>query len=280
MKTGFWGEVEAESRRRWACHSGSLASALNQHRPNTLIWTARPSAAMQKSRAGRERSTHFTEEVGARVLIQAPIETEHAKARAVVDGGVLKHARALQGDDLDVDLHGIARLILLEEPQLSRAAPLFRLRKVRHPDRTKYALDRGGAHGDLVHTQQSDARARRAEVVITTRFRNPAHDLGCQPTGSLIRIARHQSLQPSLSPCDVPPADRLPIQPEVPRRGAQAMRLGVEHHRLTVLDAPTVAGGESPRSPCGLHFGEGHCPPAGRWPRFKVDTSPSDRHPR
>jgi hypothetical protein len=54
-------------------------------------------------------------------VVLASIQPEHPHARAVVDRRVLEPFHPATGDDLHVDLNGIARVFLLKELQLLRA---------------------------------------------------------------------------------------------------------------------------------------------------------------
>jgi hypothetical protein len=51
------------------------------------------------------------------VVIELPIEPQHAKSGAVIHGGVLKIALPIDPDKFHVDLSGISRLILLKQQQ-------------------------------------------------------------------------------------------------------------------------------------------------------------------
>jgi hypothetical protein len=66
--------------------------------------------------ANRERHlrSDFAQERQAGALIEMPIQPQDSNAGAIVDRGLLKPLTVLPRDDLDVDLHAVARLLLLE----------------------------------------------------------------------------------------------------------------------------------------------------------------------
>ena len=92
----------------------------------------------------REALADLLQECEAGALVLLPRRPQHSQPRAIVQGRVLKAFALVHLDDLDVNLHGVARVRLLEEAQLLRAwGPLPAPRQVRDSHASEGVLDGG-----------------------------------------------------------------------------------------------------------------------------------------
>src|SRR5262249_55419655 len=107
-----------------------------QHEPEREL---APVVALQLADPERQRSRELAEKGQARALVEASVETQHPKARAIIQGGVLKGPAPRDLDELDVDLNALAGLGLLKQLHLPRH-PLARPPQPRQPQIAKEPL--------------------------------------------------------------------------------------------------------------------------------------------
>jgi hypothetical protein len=178
----------------------------------------------------REALADLLEEREAAALVLLPRQPQHPKSGAIVQRGVLKAFALVHLDDLDVDLHGVTGVRLLEEAQLLRAwGPLPATRQVRDSHASEGVLDGGHRQMDLVHAPQPDPRAGRAVLELPPRVLEERDRRRRQPGRPLRRISWNQAGD-ALGPVAIAPlADRLAVEAKMLTCAEQTVRLHIGH---------------------------------------------------
>ena len=129
----------------------------------------------------------------AGVLILPRVQTQDTQAGAVIQRGVLKDGVPPQFDDLDIDLHGVTGLLLLEQTQLAWASPRLRPQQPWSTERQEGALNRRDTDTHAMHACQPHPRAWCAPLMFEASRTDQHKYLGTDPPLSLCGIPRHQS---------------------------------------------------------------------------------------
>ena len=163
--------------------------------------------------------------------MQAPIEPQDAKPRAVIERGVLKRPAPGDFDELHVDLDTFARLVFFEQLHLA-GHPFRGTPQPRQPQIAEDPLDRAHCHAHLVHPAQPQLRARRPISQISTRLADELDDPRSDAPASAAWITRHQPLHSVLSPPRPPAPNRPDANAEAaPGRRRAIQPCEVQHHQ-------------------------------------------------
>ena len=140
--------------------------------------------------------------------MQTPVQAQHAEARTVVQGGVLKRPAICDLHILHVDLDRFSRFRLLEEFHLPRF-PLAGPPQAGQSHVTEHALNRSHGQPDPMGALQPEARPRGPVAELLARMADQLQGCGRYPARPVPRIGRQQPL----NACGPPP---LPPPPDCP----------------------------------------------------------------
>src|SRR5260370_19221985 len=167
---------------------------------------------------------YIVDESECGLLVKAFVDPQDPEASAVIDGGVLVvlFASSLDWlDELDVDLHGVARLLLLVAlPAFGVTFVALRCRQAVQVGWLQDPPDAGGAHRDVVISLQIHGDLGRAKVVMLPQVDDLAHHLGLggMRANQWPMRALAQALRSQLLVAAQPPVEGVPRDPEVPAR--------------------------------------------------------------
>jgi hypothetical protein len=139
--------------------------------------------------------------------MQTSVQPQHAEARAVVQGGVLKRPTARDAHVLHVDLHRLSRFRLFEQPHLA-GFPLAGPAEAGHPDVPKYPLNRAHGEPDPMHALQPEARPSGPVAELLAGVADQFDSRGRHLARPVPRIGRHQALDATAPPALPPPPNR------------------------------------------------------------------------
>src|SRR6266850_1499285 len=201
--------------------------------------------ALQAAHRERHRAAEFRKEVEARALVQLSIEAEHAEARAIVQGSGLISLLAVDLDDLDVHLDGVAGVGHLEQSKRAwLRRPPASSGQPREPQTHERLLDCRGRQISLVNPTQPDPGPRGAVPQLPTGVLEQAHHVFGDARLSLGRITRDEPCNLLLAPSVTPFPDGLAVQTKPPARRQQAVRNGILDDRQPLLDSKAVPRGD------------------------------------
>src|SRR5436309_11710568 len=158
--------------------------------------------------------------------MKTPVEAQHAEARAVVQGGVLKGPAACDPHELHVDLNRLSRLGLFEQLHLAGLA-LARAPEARQPDVTEDPLDRAHGEPNPVHALEPQPSTRGSVAELRAGVADQVDGRRRHPPGPMPGIRRHEPLEAATAPAVPPPPDRADADPVVAacRRGPMLARV-------------------------------------------------------
>src|SRR5437879_4408659 len=166
-----------------------------------------PVIALQLADAEGKRPADLRQEHEARALVQPAIQPQDAKARAIIQRGVLERPAARDLNELHVDLDAFASVSLFKELHLpgdSLAGPP----QAWQADVAKDPLDCAHRDADVVSPPEPELGARSAVGEISTRLANELDNARRYPSAAPPRIPGDKPLHRALTPPHPPAPDR------------------------------------------------------------------------
>jgi len=166
----------------------------------------------------RKGPPELSQERETRAVMQTSVQAQHAVARAVVQGGVLKRPAARDPHVLHVDLHRLSWFRLFEQPHLA-GFPLAGPAQPRHPNVPKHTLNRAHGEPNPMHALQPEARTSCPVAELLAGVADQLERRGRHLASPMPRIGRHQPLDTTAPPALPPPTNRPSTDSVVPARG-------------------------------------------------------------
>jgi hypothetical protein len=151
-----------------------------------------PVIALQPLDGEREGPPELGEEGEARAVMQTPVEPQDAKARAVVQGRVLKRPAARDLHVLHVDLNRLSRFRLLEESHLARF-PLAGPPQAGQAHVAKHRLNRAHGQPQPVHALEPKPCASRPVTKLLPGLTDQLYGRGRHPPRPVPRTVSNLS---------------------------------------------------------------------------------------
>src|SRR5712691_7808068 len=165
--------------------------------------------------------------------MKTPVEAQHAKARTVVQGGVLKGPASCDLHELHIDLNRLSGLRLLEELHLPGHA-LARASQARQPDVTEDPLNRAHGEPDPVPALEPQPGARGPVAELLAGLADQLDSRRRHAPGPVPGIRRYQPLEAAAPPASSPPPNRADADPIVPASGRGPMLARVLEHEQPI----------------------------------------------
>jgi hypothetical protein len=181
-----------------------------------------PVVALQLPDPEEKCPAELGQEGEARALVQSAIEAQDAKARAVIQRGVLEGPAPRDLHKLDVDLDGLAGLRLFKQLHLSRH-PLLG-----PPDIPKDPVNRADGYPHVVNAPEPELSALCPILELAAGLPDKFDDPRRYPPATTPGVPRHESLKRILPP----PSNRPHADAEAaPRHGRAMKSCEMQHHQ-------------------------------------------------